>query len=123
MPIGDKIDKLYELRAIRLDLSREVDEMKAKEVAMKQDIMDELDAVGLAKATGQKATAGRTCKIQPTVLDWDQVFDYIKNNDAFDLVQRRISNLAWKERLDSGILIPGTESIDVWDLSLTKSTR
>lgn len=123
MSIGEKIDRLYELRAIRLDFSRQVDEMKEKETAMKQEIMDELDAVGLAKATGTKATAGRTCKVQPVVTDWDKVWPYIVAENAYDLVQRRIANLAWKERLDSGVLVPGTEQIDVWDLSLTKSTR
>jgi hypothetical protein len=123
MDIGTRIDAVYELRAERLKLQRQVDEIKLKETLEKESIREELGTMGLAKASGSLCTAGLTCKTVGIVENWDQVYDFIKDTDAFDLMQRRLSNDAWKARLDSGILIPGTYANEQWDLSLTKSSR
>lgn len=123
MDIGMRIDELYRLRAQRLELAKQVDELKMKETIEKEAIRNQLDSVGLAKATGSLATAGVTCKRMPVVEDWDQVFAYMVKEQAFDIVERRLARLAWSARLDDGILIPGTQSTEVFDLSLTKSTR
>jgi hypothetical protein len=121
--LGPAIDALYALREARLDLERKAKDMKSQELEMRGAILECLDESGLSKASGLMATAGKKITIVPLVTDWDQVFGYIKQNDRFDLVQKRISVLAWRATLDEGGLIPGTEPVEEQDISLTKASR
>ncbi len=45
----------------------------------------------------------------PTVKDWDLVYDYIKTNDSFYLLQKRMSAAAFRELLNLGHEVPGVE--------------
>ena len=123
MDIGAQIDALYALRQQRLDLTKKVDALKAEETVAREKILETLDGMGLAKASGYMATCGVKLSIEPLVVDWEPVHEYIRVNNRFDLLQKRLSAPAWRDLKDSGILIPGTEAVPVRDLSLTKSTR
>ena len=61
--IGTLIDGLYALRSRRLELTKEVENMKSQETTMRQQIIMELDNIGLAKASGTEATVGITMSI------------------------------------------------------------
>jgi len=121
--LGTKIDELYALRALRLDLQKKVDACKAEETVMRSNILDLLQEAGLAKASGLMATCGIKHTKEPVVEDWDKVWDYITKTGSFELVQKRISAPAWRELLEAEMLVPGTSAAMVTDLSLTKSTR
>lgn len=121
--LGQMIDKLYQTRAERLEVTKRVDAMKEQERQMRAKIIELLDSVGLAKASGQLATCGITVILEPVVNDWDKVHEFIRENDRFDLLQKRLSVTAWREMYLENNLVPGTESMEVTDISLTKSTR
>lgn len=122
--LGQLIDQLYDMRAARIEAAREVDKMKREEVQLKERIMTELDVTGLGKASGATATCGITTTIKPHVESWQDVHNYIRENDRFDLLQKRISVTAWRDMvLDEGELVPGTLVNEVRDLSLTKAHR
>lgn len=122
-PLGELIDNLYETRQARLNLQKQVDELKSQELAARTSIMEKLDAVGLAKGTGSLATCGLKFSLEPVTEDWDSIFEYIRVNDRFDLIQKRLAAPAWRDLYGTGILVPGTAAVEVRDLSLTKSTR
>ncbi len=122
--IGTLIDGLYALRSRRLELTKEVENMKSQETTMRQQIIMELDNIGLAKASGTEATVGITMSIQPEIEDWDEVHKYIREHDRFDLLQKRISVVAWRDLInEEGTLVPGTLVTEVRDISLTKAHR
>lgn len=123
MTLGEAIDTLYQTRAARLAMAKEVKELQVKEAEAKVNVLKLLGESGLAKASGKLATAGITTEDIPYIKDWDQVYDYIKSNDRFDLLQKRIGVVAWRDLFKDGILVPGTEAGVDTDLSLTKSTR
>jgi hypothetical protein len=123
MDLGMMIDTLYATRQERLDVSKKVDELKALETEMRGRILEQLDTMGMAKASGYQATCGIKKSIEPVPVDWDAIHTYIREADRFDLIQKRLSAPAWRGLLESGILVPGTEQVEVRDLSLTKSTR
>lgn len=123
MELGNMIDLLYSLRQLRLDKTREVDKLKEEETLARLQIMEHLDSAGLAKASGGMATCGIISKIEPQVTDWEAIHEYIRIQNRFDLVQKRLSAPAWRDLKESGVLLPGTEAITVRDLSLTKSSR
>jgi len=121
--LGPAIDALYNLRELRLELERKAKGLKEQEQEARNAILDCLEQSGLNKASGQVATAGKRISVIPLVTDWDQVFGYIKDHDRFDLVQKRISVLAWRETHDNGETIPGTEPVEEYDITLTKASR
>ena len=121
--LGPAIDALYNLREMRLELERKAKGLKEQEQEARNAILDCLEQSGLNKASGQVATAGKRISVIPLVTDWDQVFGYIKDHDRFDLVQKRISVLAWRETHDNGETIPGTEPVEEYDITLTKASR
>ena len=121
--LGGAIDQLYQARERRLDLDRQVKALKSEEQQIKMEILDLLAISGLAKASGHLATAGVKSSVIPIVSDWDKVHEFIRTNNRFDLLQKRVSVIAWRDLYDSGELVPGTESVDDVDLSLTKSVR
>ena len=123
MTLGEVIDNLYETRAERLTLSKQVEELKQRETVIREELLKMLNDVGLKKASGELATVGVKTSIQPLTTDWVQIHQYIRNEDRFDLLQKRLATLAWRELYDTGILVPGTEPFEETDLSLTKSTR
>ena len=123
MTLGEAIDTLYTTRAARLVLAKEVKEKQVDEAKAKLAVLKKLGEMGLEKASGKLATAGVTTDTVPYIKDWDLIYGYIKENDRFDLIQKRIGVLAWRELFNDGILVPGTESAIDTDLSLTKSTR
>jgi len=123
LTLGQAIDQLYEARAARLAKDKEVKELKAAEVVAKAQVLELLKASGLEKASGKLATAGITSEDIPHITNWDEVFDYIKENDRFDLVQRRIGVVAWRDLYRDNILVPGTEAAVDVDISLTKAKR
>ena len=123
MELGELIDLLYDTRAQRLVISKQVDDFKAWETELRDAIRVALDRVGLQKASGQKATCGLKETIIPIVNDWLAIQEYIRTENRFDLLQKRLSAPAWRDLKEEGILVPGTEEGIDYDLSLTKSTR
>lgn len=123
MTLGEAIDELYEARAARLAAAKRVKELQAVEAVAKEFVLKLLEESGLQKASGKLATAGILTDDVPYVKEWDKVYEYIKVNDRFDLLQKRIGVLAWRDLWKDGVLVPGTEVGVDTDLSLTKSTR
>lgn len=121
--LGEAIDELYQARAARLAKAKEVKELQAEESAAKATVLQLLKETGLEKASGKLATAGIIKEDVPYIKDWDALYGYIKENDRFDLLQRRIGVVSWRELFKDNILVPGTEAAVDTDLSLTKSTR
>lgn len=123
LSLGEAIDLLYTVRAARLVLAKSIKEKQAEEHTAKAEVLKKLATLGLQKASGKLATAGILKDDVPVVNDWDKVYEYIKDNDRFDLIQKRIGVVAWRELYHDGKLVPGTESAIDTDLSLTKSKR
>ncbi len=123
MTIGQKIDTLYNIRAQRLEIEKQVEALKSREAETKQEIIDTLKSLSLEGAKGDVATASITYKIKPNVADWNAVYSFIREKDMFALLQKRITASLWDALREDGILVPGTEEQPVVDLSLTKSKR
>ena len=123
MNLGELIDDLYTKRAMRLVAQKKTDEAAAIEAVAKTALIEHLQVIGLSKASGSLATASIKSVTIPKVQDWTEIHNWIRVNDRFDMLHKRISEVAWRETLEAGILVPGTESQDDIKLSLTKASR
>jgi len=121
--LGATIDKLYALREDRLDHEKRVKKMKEEEQEFRNQILEALANSGLEKASGGLATCGIRRSTVPLVTDWDKFHGWIRENNRFDLIQKRIAVVAWREMYDDGKLIVGTEPVSDVDITLTKSIR
>ena len=119
--LGSLIDSLYEKRAKRLALEKEAAIIKREEAELSGIIGGKLAELELDSARGAKATFTPTKSIVTTVVEWENVYDFIIKDNAFDLLQKRISSTAWGDYLDSGLLVPGTEPFEKISYSLTKA--
>jgi len=123
MSIGNMIDSLYDLRAQRLAIEKQVAALKERETATKEEILFLLQEQGLNGAKGLAATAAVTHKTVPHITDWDAIYRFIRDQDMFALLQKRLTTTLWAALAEDGVIVPGTEPQVVTDLSLTKSTR
>jgi len=123
MDLGSAIDALYTQRAERLAAEKIIKGMKTRELELRVHIKNMLDAVSLEMGAGKLATTSIQRSEEPTVVDWPAVYAFIKENDAFDILQRRLSPTAVKDRWDEEILVPGIDKFTTWDLSLTKRSK
>ena len=119
--LGEMIDAVHALRAKRIEMQREVDEIKGNEERMKREIIALLKDAAVEGATGQAANARVTKKVVPTVKDWSALYQYIRDTDAWDMLDRRCNAAAFRARLDDGVQVPGVEAYEVEDLSITRS--
>jgi hypothetical protein len=123
LDLGGAIDKLYALRTERLEIEKSVKALKSEELAMRGNILQMLESAGLDGAKGKAATAAVIYEVVPQVVDWGAFNEYVKENAAFDLYQRRVSVLAMRERWSCDVAVPGVEKFDSVDLSLTRRSK
>jgi hypothetical protein len=100
---------------LRLRSQKEAVENAAKQEAQAlKDKMAKLEAWLLAQANDQGVTSFKTKSgtafVTTTdfanVADWDAVLSYIKDNDAFDMLERRVSKTAVRGYIDSRGMVP-----------------
>lgn len=122
--IGKCIDLAYTARAARLALQKkqeaELEVLKKREQEIEEHIINNFDAQAINKAGGNIATASVSLSINPSVKDWPSVWSYIAKHKAWDLMEKRIAKIAFRERLEAGQTIPGVEVFQKKTLSLTK---
>lgn len=121
--VGALIDELYVLRAERLELSKRVDVLKTQEAQLRAKIIAQLRNVKLESGSGQMATGSITTSKEARVLDWNEFWQWAVEHNARDVVQKRVSITAIRERWEAGIEVAGLEAVEVADLSLTKRRK
>lgn len=106
--LGGKIDAYFELRERKRELETETKAIDEQMKALEAELMSEMDQQGLRLARGRVASISIAESLIPEVLDWDQVHEYIRKNDALHLLEHRVSIPAWRELHESGEPVPGT---------------
>lgn len=118
--LGGKIDELYALRERYREISKEVNELKELMESMEQELIADLDGMELRLGRGNKASVSVSETTVPTVNDWDALYQYVIDNEALYLFERRVAATAWRELMESGESVPGTEPFTKRKLSLRK---
>jgi len=114
----EQLVKAYiKMRDARQQLLREFDEADAK-IKQQQDVVQQA-LLELCKETGTdglKTSAGtvtRTVKTRYWTSDWNSMKNFIKENDAFELLEQRVHQTNMKSFLeDNPNLMPPGMNID-----------
>ena len=75
-----------------------------------------LDANVESVRTGTATVSVRRSSV-PQVADWGALDNYIRKTGALDLLQRRVSVSAWRERLEAGKAVPGVDAFERVELA------
>jgi hypothetical protein len=118
--LAEVADLLYETRQERLALQKQVEELQARETLMKDHLIAKLDKNDATGIAGHTACVRIVTKVEPQVEDWDKLYKYISRTKSWDLMQRRISAPAVRERWEAGKELPGVGEFINVTVSLTK---
>lgn len=124
MNISQLIDQLRNLKQQKENLGKQEKEINEQIATLEGDIMHAMNEAGTFKAmseSGHSVTMAK--KIHPTIVDWDQFYEYVSSTKSYDLLHRRLSSTAFQDRWKEGETIPGSTTAEVWGLSLTKSRK
>jgi len=118
--LGLCADELYNTREQRKALQKEVDALTEKESLIKEHLINNLPKSDASGVTGKLVRVTAVTKTVAQVKDWDKFYAYIKKNNAFDLMQRRVSEAAVQERWEGKKKVPGVEPFNVVSISINK---
>lgn len=85
-------------------------------------MMTMLDKTKQESARTAAGTVYKTKKTSAKVADWNILVDYIKKNDAYDLLTKAVSKDAVKARIDAkGEIVPGVDMVTFIEVGVRKS--
>jgi len=124
MNIDTLVQELWSTREELRDLAVQEKALKAKYDTYKQELLIQLDEQGVS---GLKTSVARVHISETQVArlnDWEAFCTYIKENDAFHLLQKRPAATAIKELTNiQGASPPGIELLTLRDISLTTNSK
>ena len=133
--LGDNIDRLYEIKGKKVELTKQLRELESEEVSLEQAVLEQLEDIGLSSAKSDTASATISSSIHPQVDDWDAVYNHIAGeilrikdeqefqqmlSGIFCLLERRVSATIFRDALQIGEKIPGINPYTKTKLSLRK---
>lgn len=98
------------------DLNNEVKELKGREDELARSLMTEMDKTGLKRMANDLATVSVATEAVPNVDNWDEFRAYVKDNDLWELLHKRVSATACRE-LAMTETIPGVSFRDLTKLN------
>jgi len=118
--LGACADLLHDVRELRLEMQRQTDEVEAREKEIRAWIMDHATETDTTFG-GRRYVAQVYKEAEPTIQDWGVFCSWVRKNDRFDLLQKRLATKAVEEtQKGEGRLLPGLSQIHVMKVSLTK---
>ena len=91
---------------IDAEAKKRTDAIKEKMEKIEGWIMAKADETGVTSFKTTHGTAFMSTTDFAGVADWDAVLDYIKANDAYDLLERRVSRNAVRSYIDATGAVP-----------------
>jgi len=120
MNIKDLIDQYVETKNNREALNEEAKECTNKMGRLEKDIMELMSTAGIDKAATDKASVTMKATKHPAIDDWATFYEYVASTKQFELLHKRLSSTAFRERWEAGEAIPGTSTSEVWELSVVR---
>lgn len=125
----DKLAAIYiKIRNRMAELTKaydtEIEEMKDQQEKIKFALKDFMQESGLSSLKTDKGTVSLTKKTRYQTQDWDEFKKFVVENDAVDLLERRIAqgNMAQFLEENPTLLPPGLNAHTEYDVSVRKPT-
>lgn len=119
MNLGELIDHRAGLKRARAEAQAIVDGIDDEAKEIERQIIALMRESNLGVAAGSIAKVVLKEDLQPNAKDWDKVYEYIRTNNAFYLLQKRLAAGPLREMHNAGQTIDGVELVPVRSISLT----
>jgi hypothetical protein len=110
LTVDTVIDTYLKLRnkkeAIESETKEKVKGIKDNMAKLEGWIKEQADNQGVKSFKTDHGTAFLTTTDFAQVADWDAVLDYIKSNDAFDMLEKRVSKTAVRGYIEKNKTVP-----------------
>lgn len=104
------IKKYMELReektAVEAEIKERVDTIKANMAKLEAFLKAKMDADGLTSFKSEHGTAFLTTTDFANVEDWDAVLRFIREEEAYDMLEKRVSKTAVRGYIDANKEVP-----------------
>ena len=121
--LAELIDRASDLREQYRKANKIADDLKREYNALTEVIMYLMKQADTTMAGSENFRASYTTEVMPTAKDWEQIFGWVKEHEAWHLLIRQLNAASYRELLNSGATVPGVEPFEKEKLSITKATR
>jgi len=95
------------------------DALKNKLYALEKEIIKSLKNDNLKRADSRSGAVILKKTIHANAKDWEKIYKYILKTKRFFIMQKRLSDTAYRELLDDGENVPGIEKYEKETLSVS----
>ena len=113
----------YQKEAVEAEIKERVDKIKADMAKLEAWMKAKLDADGLTSFKTEHGTAFLTTTDFANVEDWDAVLRFIREEEAYDMLEKRISKTAVRGYIEANKEVPpGVKYGTKLDINIRKPT-
>lgn len=105
--LGALVDQMWALREKKRELEASMKDLEGQIADKESLIMEQMASQGLDKMSGVLASVSVTTNTVAQVEDWDAFWAFIHKKKYGHLVQRRVSDPAYRELLEQCVAVPG----------------
>jgi len=92
--------------ALEAEIKDQVKDLKDKMAKLEAWIKEKADADGVTSFKTANGTAFLTTTDYANVADWDAVLNFIKENEAYDMLEKRVSKTAVRGYIEQNKAVP-----------------
>ncbi len=118
LTLQELITRSKNLRNEATEYTKLADEAKRQREEIDQLIIEKLEEQGVDSTRTDVATVSISVTNHPNVEDWDAFAEYVVENNAVYLLQRRVSSKAVEELVAGGEAVPGVTFFEKKSLNL-----
>jgi hypothetical protein len=108
--VDDVVSAYLKLRdkkdAMEAEVKDRTKEIKERLNKMEAWLKEQADAQGVTSFKTKHGTAFLTTTDYANVADWDSVLEFIQANEAFDMLEKRVSKIAVRGYIDANKAVP-----------------
>jgi hypothetical protein len=126
----DKLAKVYrkmaaEIQRLTQEYESQIETIKAQQDVVKNALKDKMLALGMSSVRTDQGTVVLSTKTRYNTTDWDSFKQFVKENDALDLFEKRIAqtNMGTFLEENPGVVPPGLNSVTEYAVSVRKPTK
>ena len=126
----DKLARVYRKMQTKIQqmtavYETEVEVLKAQQEVVKTALKDQMLALGVKSVNTTEGTVILSTKTRYSTQDWDAFKEFMKENDALDLLEKRIAqtNMATFLQENPTLVPPGLNSNSEYAISVRKPTK
>lgn len=126
----DKLARVYrkikaEIDELTKEYDTKVETLKAKQDTLKFAMKDQMKALGVKSVNTAFGTVSMVQKTRYSTQDWDSFKTFIVENDAVDLLEKRIAQTNMAQYLvdNPGSVPPGLNAFSDFEIRVTKPSN